>query len=240
MPSLTDAEKVALQQAVSVHGRDWGAIAATGALGARTPNTILQAWDALSAHCITAAKVVVANPELAPLVAGPESAVARLPEALGRQAARRIHSGRPWDYIVRRGGKRQAPREPTALQKKWIKNWSLHNARGRGLLLCNLRRASAKLRKYFGQQGYTHATMDELMEHVPIPSKLRDELGMVLFPGDPGATVTRSCAGLNWLGGEDAGEGRFVTSREVAGFMGVDAHSGPYCVAKRYYTDKLI
>jgi len=79
--------------------------------------------------------------------------------------------------------------------------------------------------------------MDELMEHVPIPSKLRDELGMVVFPGDPGATVTRSCAGLNWLGGEDAGEGRFVTSREVAGFMGVDAHGGPYCVAKRYYTD---
>ena len=39
------------------------------------------------------------------------------------------------------------------MQKKWIKNWSLHNARGRGLLLCNLRRASAKLRKYFGQQA---------------------------------------------------------------------------------------
>ena len=106
-------------------------------------------------------------------------------------------------HRVRRGGKRQAPREPTALQKKRIKNWSLHNARGRGLLLCNLRRASAKLRKHFGQQGYTHATMDELMEHVPIPSRLRDELDMVVFPGDPGATVTRSCAGLNWLGGED-------------------------------------
>ena len=36
MPSLTDAEKVALQRAVSVHGRDWDAIVATGALGART------------------------------------------------------------------------------------------------------------------------------------------------------------------------------------------------------------
>jgi len=30
MPSLTDAEKVALQRAVSEHGRDWSAIAATG------------------------------------------------------------------------------------------------------------------------------------------------------------------------------------------------------------------
>ena len=83
---------------------------------------------------------------------------------------------------------------------------------------CGARLPSCGSTSARGQQGYTHATMDELMEHVPIPSKLRDELGMVLFPGDPGAvgaTVTRSCAGLNWLGGEDAGEGRFVTSREV-------------------------
>ena len=36
MPLLTDEEKVALQRAVSVHGRDWDAIVATGALGART------------------------------------------------------------------------------------------------------------------------------------------------------------------------------------------------------------
>ena len=131
MPTLTDGEKAALQRAVSVHGRDWDAIVATGALGARTAWAVRKAWDALSAPGIFAAKIVVANPELAPLVVGPVSAVARLPEALGRQSARRIHSGRPWNYIVRRGGERQAPREPTALQKKWIKNWSLHNARGR-------------------------------------------------------------------------------------------------------------
>jgi len=105
------------------------------------------AWDALSSHGITAAKNVVAEPELAPLVVGPVTAVARLPEALGRQAARRIHSGRPWNYIVRRGGERQAPREPTALQKKWIKNWSLHNARGRGLLLCRHDAPKAKRTK---------------------------------------------------------------------------------------------
>ena len=36
MPSLTDAEKVMLQRAVSEHGRDWDAIVATGALGTRT------------------------------------------------------------------------------------------------------------------------------------------------------------------------------------------------------------
>ena len=36
MPSLTDEEKVALQRAVSVHGRHWDAVVASGALGART------------------------------------------------------------------------------------------------------------------------------------------------------------------------------------------------------------
>ena len=121
MPTLTDGEKAALQRSglcVSVHGRDWDAIAATGALGARNASAIRWAWDALSSHGITAAKIVVEEPELAPLVVGPVTAVARLPEALGRQAAHRIHSGRPWNYIVRRGGERQAPREPTALQKK--------------------------------------------------------------------------------------------------------------------------
>ena len=98
MPSLTDEEKVALRRAVSLHGRDWDAIVAVGALGTRTAWTVRKAWDALSTQGITAARVVVAEPELAPLVVGPVTAVARLPEALGRQAARRIHSGRPWNY----------------------------------------------------------------------------------------------------------------------------------------------
>ena len=60
---------------------------------------------------------------------------------------------------------------------------------------------------------------------------------MVVYPGEAGATVTRGCAGLNWLGGEEMGEGRFATSREVAGFMGMDARSGPYLLASRYFTD---
>ena len=61
MPSLTDAEKVMLQRAVSEHGRDWDAIVATGALGTRTAATVRMAWDALSTHGITAAKIVVAK-----------------------------------------------------------------------------------------------------------------------------------------------------------------------------------
>ena len=62
MPSLSDAEAVVLQRAVSEHGRDWGAIVATGALGMRTAETVRKAWDALSAPGIFAARIVVAKP----------------------------------------------------------------------------------------------------------------------------------------------------------------------------------
>ena len=115
-------------------------------------------------------------------------------------------------------------------------NWSLDNARDHGLLICNLKRASAKLRRYLARQNYTHAPLDVLMT-MPIPVKLRDQLGMVVYPGQAGATVTRGCAGLNWLGGERMGEGRFATSREIAGFMGISSRLGPYRVALRHYSD---
>ena len=51
-----------------------------------------------------------------------------------------------------------------------------------------------------------------------------------LYPGQAGATVTRGCAGLNWLGGELMGKGPFATSCEIAGFMGISSRLGP-CVA---------
>ena len=104
--------------------------------------------------------------------------------------------------------------------------------------MCNLRRAEAKLRRYFARQGYTHASVSELVDGVPISLQLRDELGLVLYPGAAGATVTRTCAGSNWVGGESAGAGRFVTAVEVAGFMGIDSgRGGPCDVAQRYYTE---
>ena len=166
-------------------------------------------------------------PFLHPLVCGPIAPVHPLPEELFIKTARSIHSGHPWDYIATRGGDREAPREPTALQWACVHNWSLHNARDHGVLLCNLKRATAKLRRSLVQQRYTHAPLDVLMT-LPISSKLRDQLCMVVYPGEAGATVTRGCAGLNWLGGERFGEGRFATSREVAGFMGISSRLGPY------------
>ena len=54
---------------------------------------------------------------------------------------------------------------------------------------------------------------------------------MVVYSGQAGATVTRGCAGLNWLGGELMGKGRFAISREIAGFIGISSRLRPYCVA---------
>ena len=111
--------------------------------------------------------------------------------------------------------------------------------KGRGLLICNLKRTSAKLRRYLTQQRYTHTSLDVLIA-LPIPSKLRDQLVMVVYPGQAGATctVTHGCAGLNnWLGGKLMGEGRFATWREIAGFMGISSRFGPYCISLRYYSD---
>ena len=67
--------------------------------------------------------------------------------------------GRAGLYRVARGEVRvqRSPREPTALQWACVRNWSLGNARGRGLLICNLKRASAKLQQYLVQRRYTHA-----------------------------------------------------------------------------------
>ena len=71
MPSLSAQERVELQQAVSVHGRDWRAMAAAGACGGRAEDALRKAWDKLSAVGIVAAAEVVAEPVLSPLITGP-------------------------------------------------------------------------------------------------------------------------------------------------------------------------
>jgi hypothetical protein len=46
---------------------------------------------------------------------------------------------------------------------------------------------------------------------------------------------------LNWVGGPDAGEGRFIIATEVAAFMGISSRPGGACdVARRYYKDCLL
>ncbi len=120
MPSLSAEEERELQRAVSEHGRDWGAVAAARDWHGRSADVLRKAWDALSAQGVVASPAVVADPAEEALLAGPVVAVQPLPEGVARGAARCLHSGRPWDYITQRGGPREAPREPTDLQRTWI------------------------------------------------------------------------------------------------------------------------
>ena len=210
---------------------------ASGACGGRGADALRKAWDSLCCADIVPAAVSVVDPVLQPLLEDPVAPVLHLPDDVYQRAARGVHSGRPWDYIVQRGGPREAPREPTPLQKRWVYNWGLRWARGHGLFLCNMKRASARLRRHWVQSQPTHATVDELMEHVSITPAFRDQLGLVIYPGQAGATITSECSGLNWIGGELMGEGRFATAREVAAFMGISSRAGPYCVGLRYRTN---
>ena len=182
MSAFSASERDALRRAVSVHGRAWDCVAASGACPGRNARTLRWAWDALCRQGLVSAAGDAVEPVVHPLVLGPSAPVSELPAELYQRTARSIHSGRPWDYIVQRGGERGAPREPTALQWGMVNNWSLHNARGHGLLICNLKRAAAKLRRHLVRTRCTHAPLDVLMA-LPIGTKLRDQLGMVVYPG---------------------------------------------------------
>ena len=71
MPPLSDAEKLELQRAVSVFGRDWLAIAATGACGGRRADALRKAWDLCSRAAIVPAAAVAAQPVLQLVPASP-------------------------------------------------------------------------------------------------------------------------------------------------------------------------
>ena len=73
-------------------------------------------WDALCEGGVVAAAGLAAEPGWHPLVQGPGVPVTPLPHELVARTARCIHSGRPWDYIVQRGGERE-PDAPKGSQQ---------------------------------------------------------------------------------------------------------------------------
>ena len=95
------------------------AIVASGVCPGRGVRTLRWGWDAICEEG------VVVWLRLLGLLLSPGVPVVPLPDELLVKTARCIHSGRPWDYIVQRGGEREAPREPTALQWGCVHDWSL-------------------------------------------------------------------------------------------------------------------
>ena len=231
-----DEERFALWRAVSVFGRRWADIAgSTLAVPGRSHRALKQEWDRY-APLISGGL----DPELSlPLVlgVGPRCRVLALHVPLMELGARSLGSGRPWEYVVNRTHLELAHvREPTPRQARLVACWKLGcTPSGGGRLLCNLKRAESMLLRYFA--GHPEARDDVPIDYQPISVALRDSLGMVVYPGEVGATLTSNCAALNWLGGEVMAGGRFASAREVAGWMGISAKNGACEVAMGHYQD---
>ena len=242
-----DDELEALWRAISVHGRNWSGIALGSlAITGRNRESMRKQWVIMCNLKDIPGPLPATLLAASPLTCAPSVAQLVLPLPLDcvLQAPRSVCSGRPWDYVANRvgvEGKAEHVRLPTERQADLIRCWRLGNARGRGLILCNLKRAEAKLRSHYTSLDPMWDSVDDTALYCDLSVERRDELGLVLYPGCAGATVTRTCASLNWVGGERAGPGRFVSSTEVAAFMGISSRSGGACdVARRYYTDCLL
>ena len=132
------------------------------------------------------------------------------------------YTRRPWPYYVR------APsifRQPTSSQLTLVHRLQLHNAGEHSLLLCDLKRARELVRG--------------LREPI-VSTSTRDRLRLVHYPSDPGLTLTSDHSTHLWLGGSAAGAGRFLSSSEVASFMGIDTRGGVYGVARRLLKERAL
>ena len=233
-----DEEISALRAAVGSHGTAWRKIAKLRLVPGRGPDALRNRWAKLGPLPPAPAGQPSMPWPLQPYVQLPVLPVPCIPS---RGRALRCLASRPWEYLVRRSeGSRAVPsaRDPSARQLLLVRNWQLSNAGpNHTLLLCNLKRAEAKLRTHMLRCGILHSELNDRVLGCPIPLWVRDQLGMVLYPGGVGATITSSCAPYNWLGGPEMGAGRFACATEVAAFMGFPVLGGSFRVARRLYTD---
>ena len=231
----SEAEKAVLRDGVAQHGHRWSVI--VKALPGRAARAAKDQWA--RTQQVLPTNIMASAAAAVPAGEALSTSVLPVHHRPAPAHSGSVHSGRAWNVVVRRSiaAGVVTNRSPSEKQQLLVENWALHNARGHGLLLCNLRRAEDKLRTYFRSCGVTAGGLTEGVHCCAISVHVRDSLGMVIYPGEPGATLTRSCAAYNWVGGEEAGAGRFVTPREVAAFMGIDFASGPCCVARRYYSE---
>ena len=230
----SESEDAALRAAVGRVGMAWVSLAAE--FPGRSAHALRRRWKE-TAGGETGGSTEAAELPVFCFEDKDEEAIVVLPSAVGRS----VYGGRPWDYVVRRSLRWEChpnSRAPTERQLRLVRNWQLETSgNGHDLLLCNLKRAEEKLRAHMLANGVLASELNERILYCPIPRWKRDLLGMVVYPGEVGSTITSSCAPYNWIGGSSAGAGRFATAVEVAGFMGIDSRGGPFRVAARAYTD---
>jgi hypothetical protein len=186
---------VQLRRALSVYGRNWSGIAGGSlAIPGRSTSSMRNQWYSMCSQKDIPAPLPALLPSAEPLLASSRADLPVLPLPLDcvLLPPRSVYSGRPWDYVVQRVSaeeKAKHARLPTERQARYIRNWNLGCARGRGLLLCNLKRAEGKLRSYYTRLNPWWASVEDLMWYCPISTRLRDELGMILYPGHKHALI---------------------------------------------------
>ena len=146
----------------------------------------------------------------------------------GRGLARSTSGGRPWNFAVRSG---EAGRKLTSRQLDLVRLWNLHDTGGSTMMLCNLKVAESRLRSFLKRGGMSRSRICSAVRRMVIPVALRRRIGMVTLVGEPALTITSSNAAYNYICFPDYG--RFASHCEVASFLGINAHSGPYCSLKR-------
>jgi len=121
----------------------------------------------------------------------------------GRGGRRTRASGRPWEYHV--SSKNAPSREPSPRQQDLIRMWRLDEP-GDRVLLCNLHRAEAIVKRWLARNGRDVAVRD-----AQLSVEERDELKLVYRPGDVCHTLTSSASNLYYISSPDGRSG-FVTS----------------------------
>jgi len=113
----------------------------------------------------------------------------------GRGGRRTRASGRPWEYHV---SSTNAPsREPSPRQQDLIRMWRLDEP-GDRVLLCNLHRAEAIVKRWLARNGRDVAVRD-----AQLSVEERDELKLVYRPGDVCHTLTSSASNLYYISSPD-------------------------------------
>ena len=141
---------------------------------------------------------------------------------------RSVSGGRPWEYVLCQGRRPAVRGRVSVRQAKLVANWGLCDG---GLLLCNLKIAEEKLRRYLAMCSVGARDLNQAVLAMAVSVELRDRLGMVWYPGDVCPTLTSNNAPYWWVGGPPPQGGRFVSPSEVASYMGLDVRTGSFPAA---------
>jgi hypothetical protein len=222
--------EAALCAAVRLFGFDWSRISEVLGVSA---NACKKRWSLFRSSYLPLSRLLHPLLPVAsfPVVGGSFPLVV----PCGRGLQRSTSGGRPWNFAVRSG---MTGRKLTFRQLDLVRLWNLQDTDGSAMMLCNLKVAESRLRSFLKRGGMSRSRICSAVRSMVVPVALRRRIGMVTMVGDPALTITSSNAAYNYIC--FPGYGRFASHCEVASFLGINSHSGPYCSLKRVSNSTLL